>query len=147
MTTDKAGNAGLFEGIHSTCRDMARFGVLMLDEGRWGGRQIVSRSWVEAATGRPSTALNAGYGYLWWLNHRGVLADPLTATSAAVGRELDRKTGTARARAPSDMYWALGLGNQLIQIDPGPGPSSSASARPSSYPGHRRSVPWKPAGS
>ena len=60
MTTDKAGNAQLFEGIHSTCRDLARFGVLMLDDGRFGGRQIVSRRWVEAATGRSSTALNAG---------------------------------------------------------------------------------------
>ena len=75
MTTDKAGNAQLFEGIHSTCRDLARFGVLMLDHGRWGGRQIVSPSWVEAGDrARSSTQLNAGYGYLWWLNHRGVLA-------------------------------------------------------------------------
>ncbi len=52
MTTDRAGNAQLFEGIQSTCRDMARFGVLMLDHGRWGEQQIVSASWVEQATAR-----------------------------------------------------------------------------------------------
>jgi CubicO group peptidase (beta-lactamase class C family) len=119
MTTDKAGNAQLFEGIHSTCRDLARFGVLMLDDGRFGGRQIVSRSWVEAATGRSSTALNAGYGYLWWLNHRGVLADPLTATSVQSAEGSTATRGRLAPRAPNDMYWALGLGNQLIQVDPG----------------------------
>ncbi len=119
MTTDQAGNAQLFEGIHSTCRDLARFGVLMLDDGRFGGRQIVSRSWVEAATGRSSTPLNAGYGYLWWLNHRGVLADPLTATSVQSAKSSTAARGRLAPRAPNDMYWALGLGNQLIQIDPG----------------------------
>jgi CubicO group peptidase (beta-lactamase class C family) len=36
MTTDKAGNAQTFEGVQSTCRDMARFGVMMLGRGRWG---------------------------------------------------------------------------------------------------------------
>jgi len=119
MTTDRAGNAQMFEGIHSTCRDMARFGVLMLDRGRWGGKQIVSSDWVAAATGRSSTGLNAGYGYLWWLNHKGVLADPLTATSVGAARSSTTKRGRLAPGAPNDMYWALGLGNQLIQIDPG----------------------------
>ena len=32
-----AGNAQMFEGVQSTCRDMARFGVLMLNHGKWGG--------------------------------------------------------------------------------------------------------------
>jgi len=38
MTTDRAGNALMFEGIRSTCRDLARFGLLMLDRGAWGSR-------------------------------------------------------------------------------------------------------------
>ena len=63
MATDKAGNAQLFEGIRSTCRDMARFGVLMLNHGRWGGKQIVSADWVKQSTGQSSTVLNAAYGY------------------------------------------------------------------------------------
>ena len=119
MGLDKAGNAQMFEGIHSSCRDLARFGVLMLDQGRWGGRQLVSRSWVEAATGRASSPLNTGYGYLWWLNHKGVLSDPLTATSIPAARNPSTKESRVAAGAPNTMYWALGLGNQLIQIDPG----------------------------
>jgi CubicO group peptidase (beta-lactamase class C family) len=105
MSTDRAGNAQTFEGIMSTCRDLARFGVLMLNEGRWGAKQIVSSRWVEQATGRSSTPLNAGYGYLWWLNRMGRLA---------AGNH-----GQLVPGAPADMVWALGLGNQIIQIDPG----------------------------
>ena len=119
MGLDKAGNAQMFEGVHSSCRDLARFGVLMLDQGRWSGKRLVSRSWVEAATGKASSALNTGYGYLWWLNHRGVLSDPLTATSIPAARNPSTKESRVAPGAPDDMYWALGLGNQLIQIDPG----------------------------
>jgi CubicO group peptidase (beta-lactamase class C family) len=51
-----------------SARDLARFGLLYVDGGRWGGRQVVPRDWVRestaahAATDRPSRA----YGYLWW---------------------------------------------------------------------------------
>ena len=114
MTTDQAGHAELFEGIRSTCRDMARFGEAMLH----GGRPVVSSSWVTQATGRPSTALNAGYGYLWWLNHKGTLASPYSATSLDGAEHPTTKQGRIVPGAPADLYWALGLGNQLIQIDP-----------------------------
>jgi CubicO group peptidase (beta-lactamase class C family) len=119
MATDKAGNAQLFEGIHSTCRDLARFGVLMLDKGRWRGRQIVSSSWVAQATGRSSSKLNAAYGYLWWLNRSGVIASVTAATTLQEIAEGRTDVGRMVEGAPSSMYWALGLGNQLIQIDPG----------------------------
>ncbi len=116
LATDRAGNAQLFEGIESTCRDMARFGVLMLERGRWRGKQLVSPAWVQQATGRSSTRLNAAYGYLWWLNREGVIPSVTAATS------LQSAAGAERGRlvpgAPASMYWALGLGNQLIQVDP-----------------------------
>ena len=118
MTTDKAGNAQLFEGIRSTCRDMARFGVLMLNHGNWRGKQIVSASWVRQATAVSSTKLNAAYGYLWWLNHEGVMASVTAATSLKAVAQGTTETGRMVPGAPGSMYWALGLGNQLIQIDP-----------------------------
>ncbi len=54
-------------------RDMAKVGLLVRDEGRWQGRQIVSADWIrrmispQIATDGPEQ-----YGYLWWLgNVRG----------------------------------------------------------------------------
>jgi CubicO group peptidase (beta-lactamase class C family) len=118
MARDGAGNPQVFQGLRSTCRDLARFGLLMLNGGRWGGRQIVSTAWVREATGHSSTRLNAAYAYLWWVNHQGVLGD---ADSPTRIDELDSPT-TRRGRlvpaAPDSVYWALGLGNQLIQVDP-----------------------------
>jgi len=49
-------------------RDMLKFGQLLLDEGRWQGRQVVSAEWVAASTARQiQTSGPEGYGYLWWL--------------------------------------------------------------------------------
>jgi CubicO group peptidase (beta-lactamase class C family) len=50
-------------------RDMAKIGQLFLRRGRWGDRQIISESWVSAAT-RPhveKTVNKDHYGYGWWV--------------------------------------------------------------------------------
>lgn len=58
-------------------RDMARIGHLMLAQGRWGERQLVSRDWVDKML-YPSTrsadmhplwmaSQKQSYGYMWWL--------------------------------------------------------------------------------
>lgn len=119
LATDRSGNVQLFQGLESTCRDLARFGVLMLQDGRWNGKRIVSSSWVRQATARPSTELNAAYGYLWWLNRKGVVGSPLAATSIEAATSPATKRGRLVPGAPADMYWALGLGNQIVQVDPG----------------------------
>lgn len=62
-------------------RDMARIGYLMLNKGNWGGKQLISKNWIdEMLQERTSwTELNQnvpvfrgtgvyyGYGYMWWL--------------------------------------------------------------------------------
>jgi CubicO group peptidase (beta-lactamase class C family) len=50
-----------------TARDMARFGLLYLREGRWNGRQIISREWIAESTTAYSIDDDSGtgYGYLW----------------------------------------------------------------------------------
>lgn len=116
MTRDGAGNPQVFQGVRSTCQDMARFGLLMLNQGRWGDRQIVPEDWVAASTGRSSTELNQAYGYLWWLNRPGTIVSPLVATG--VGQP-PAATGQIAPGAPEDMFWAIGLGNQIVQVDPG----------------------------
>ena len=121
MATDRSGNAQMFEGVHSSCEDLARFGLMILDGGRWGARQVVSSAWVHAATGPSSTKLNAAYGYLWWLNHEGVIGNPLVATDLQAAANPKTLHGRLVPGAPDDLFWALGLGNQLVQVDPGSG--------------------------
>ena len=48
-------------------RDLAKFGQLLLDGGRWNGRQVVSEPWVRAMTTVQAQAReDADYGYLLW---------------------------------------------------------------------------------
>jgi CubicO group peptidase (beta-lactamase class C family) len=118
MTTDRSGNTKLFMGLQSTCPDMARFGYLFLRDGDWDGTQVVPADWVQAATGQPSQDLNSSYGFLWWLNRPGTVMGAGQATgqggAAAGGAERQMVRG-----APDDMYFALGLGGQIILVDPG----------------------------
>ena len=46
--------------------DQARFGLLYLNNGKWGERQILSRAWIELT--RSACDIYAPYGFLWWLN-------------------------------------------------------------------------------
>ncbi|MGY3452530.1 serine hydrolase domain-containing protein [Bradyrhizobium sp. USDA 4353] len=54
--------------FHMSARDLARFGVLYLNGGRWNGAQIVPAHWVTESTTRMSDTEQPerGYGYLWW---------------------------------------------------------------------------------
>jgi len=58
-------------GMSMRPRDMAKFGQLMLQNGSWNGKQIVSANWVkEATTAKVSSTYipGCGYGYNWWIN-------------------------------------------------------------------------------
>lgn len=59
-------------------RDMARIGYLMLRNGKWKDKQILSESWVKRITSvvtsnaeynrfRPQRPSKFGYGYMWWI--------------------------------------------------------------------------------
>lgn len=66
--TDGEGVAFVLGGLNLRTRDYARFGQMILQDGRFGGRQIVPADWIEAST-RPSAKTEAGerqYGYQWW---------------------------------------------------------------------------------
>ncbi|MEM8927731.1 MAG: serine hydrolase [Bacteroidota bacterium] len=56
-------------GIFISAEDMARFGLLFLNDGNWNGEQLISREWVKIAV-TPSEP-NNNYGYMWWLNLEG----------------------------------------------------------------------------
>lgn len=57
--------------VYASARDFARFGLLYLRDGVWGGRRILAPGWVEHAR-TPAEAAPAGeYGAHWWLRPGG----------------------------------------------------------------------------
>jgi CubicO group peptidase (beta-lactamase class C family) len=82
-----------------SARDMARFGQLYLQQGRWQGQELIPASWVAettraiSRTGDPG--IMSGYGYLWWID-----ADP------------------AASGLPPGCYTAAGNGGRYITVMP-----------------------------
>ncbi|HUE96309.1 MAG TPA: serine hydrolase [Longimicrobiaceae bacterium] len=76
-------------------RDMARIGLLMLRDGRWGDEQIVPADWTRTISRlvTPRADLNPpelragpfGYGYLWWVFDDPELPEALHGAYTAVG--------------------------------------------------------------
>ena len=57
--------------------DIGKLGQLYLQQGKWHGRQLISREWVALATkkeidtGKNDSSWGYGYGYQFWLNPPG----------------------------------------------------------------------------
>ena len=113
---DGAGNAMVFAGLLTTCGDLARLGVMLADGGRADGRRIVSPGYLAEATQRPSSTLNAAYGYLFWINEPG---PALGAIPPPAGTPPEQ--GPLVPSAPADTYWAIGLFQQLLLVSPSTG--------------------------
>ena len=99
FTVDRGGTALADGGLNAALRDYARFGLLYLNGGKLGGKQIVPAAWVEGCRrgdpsvfGAPYTdALPGGaYSRQWWVR--------------------DPKAGSAMAR---------GVFGQMIYVAPG----------------------------
>ncbi|MGL2986570.1 serine hydrolase domain-containing protein [Flavobacterium sp. RSSA_27] len=92
----------------STTRSMARFGLLMLNNGKWENNTILNEAFVSEAT-NTSQNLNLSYGYLWWLNGKDSYRLPQS--------QLEFK-GSIIPSGPTDMYMALGKNDQKIYVIP-----------------------------
>jgi CubicO group peptidase (beta-lactamase class C family) len=81
-------------GLWINSQDLARFGLLILNRGKWGDRTLVSSKWLDEAV-TPS-AHGPDYGYLWWLNTK----------------QKQWPSG------PASSFAAIGNGSNTIWIDP-----------------------------
>lgn len=109
------GMNGLFvyEGYNnlflSTARSMARFGLLMLNNGQWNQNKILSDSIYFNDMISPSQDFNESYGYLWWLNGKPSFMLPQSQYVF---------DGGLITNAPNDMYSAMGKNGQYINVIP-----------------------------
>lgn len=66
--SDPQGYSDGWAGLYLYPRDVAKIGFLMLHQGQWEGRQIVSPEWVTEATRlQVKTGQGDDYGYGWWV--------------------------------------------------------------------------------
>ena len=71
LDSEGSGFEKMESGLNASPVDYARFGLLLLHNGEWSARRIVSEDWVRAATGADPTtdpAYYYGYRYFWWLD-------------------------------------------------------------------------------
>jgi CubicO group peptidase (beta-lactamase class C family) len=93
----------------STTRSMARFGLLIQNNGEWDGTQILSDENYFNQMVNTSQALNESYGYLWWLNGKSSFMLPGTQFVF---------DGSLFPNAPNDVIAALGKNGQIINVVP-----------------------------
>ncbi|HEX9729685.1 MAG TPA: serine hydrolase [Gemmatimonadales bacterium] len=69
VSTDRFGDFILSSQVYTNARDLARFGLLYLQNGVWDGERLLSKEWIDfVRTPAPATATRGNfYGGQWWL--------------------------------------------------------------------------------
>ena len=81
-------------GVFISTYDQARFGLLILNDGKWQDQTIISSAWLNQAT--QASKGHGSYGYMWWLNQG------------------PRKWQQVE---DEDLFYAAGFGGNFIVID------------------------------
>ena len=95
-------------GFVTSARDLGRFGLLILAEGKWNQTQVLKDSGYLSAMIHPSQKLNPSYGYLWWLNGQSQII--------RAGR--GRQRGSLLPAAPEDLVAGLGALGRKVYVVP-----------------------------
>ncbi|MEV6061774.1 serine hydrolase domain-containing protein [Nocardia asteroides] len=106
---DRSGNTAVNGGLAMRPDDLARLGRLLLQDGRWGGDQLISADYLRAAT--TGTTANPGYGFLTWLNS----GDTYRGTEVPAATFYDRPQFPG---SPRDMYSYEGALGQFLTVVP-----------------------------
>ncbi len=117
---DTKGKPNFGGGARLTAGEWARYGQLILQNGRWNGEQVLSEAGVRRCTGYETGAFRA-YGLGWWLNRPtdgtytpGVDSVPWPADV----RERFAAGGKIAPDVPDSMFLAYGAGNMKMFVLP-----------------------------
>lgn len=101
--THKDGTLQCGHGLSLRPRDMAKIGLLVLNDGIWQNKQVVSKEWIREST-KPHVPESKffDYGYQWWHRSRNTLQWWEKPKSASPKEH--------------DLITALGHGGQFIMI-------------------------------
>lgn len=93
----------------SKARSAARFGLLLLNKGKWNTTTVLSDTAYFNQMTNTSQPYNLSYGYLTWLNGKASYKLP--------GLQINIP-GALAPHAPADMYCAMGKNGQFIDVVP-----------------------------
>ncbi len=96
LSTDRFGDFILSSQVYTNARDLARFGLLHLQDGIWEGERLLSSEWIDfVRTPAPATVgRGESYGGQWWL------------------------VPTDRTDVPADAYTTAGNRGQFVIVVP-----------------------------
>lgn len=104
------GEAHVDAGLFSAPTDWLNVGILLLNQGKWQGRQLVSESFV-AAMHTPS-ATNPNFGFMW-------LGSPFApARRLATDDRVHYTVHSAEPFAANDVFYVDGYGGQRVYVVP-----------------------------
>ncbi len=105
-------------GLSVRTEDIAKFGLLYLQRGKWQGRQVLPEAWVEQATARwmsngsnPESDWEQGYGFQFWRCRHGIVrGDGARGQFCIIMPELDAvvaiTAGTGNLQNVLNVVWA-----------------------------------------
>ena len=80
--TSPEGREQGYTGLHARTEDIAKLGLLYLQQGQWEGTQLIPKEWVALATsvqvknpGQSGPDWRQGYGYQFWMSRHGYRGD------------------------------------------------------------------------
>lgn len=67
--------------------DMIKIGVLVMNDGKWEGHQLIPGNWIKKATQSylPTEIDNGNYGYFWWIRNMNTNGERTTRVVTAEG--------------------------------------------------------------
>lgn len=66
--SNSSGMLAYASGLRLTPRDMAKVGMLYVNDGKWNETQIIPSDWIEASVNPYlESSFTPGYGYQWWI--------------------------------------------------------------------------------
>jgi len=71
-TLDKAGNPHVMSGCQVKPSDFIKFGLLILNEGKYNGKEVISSKSIQELL-TPCEQYH-GYGMLWWIDHKQIVS-------------------------------------------------------------------------
>jgi CubicO group peptidase (beta-lactamase class C family) len=95
--------------FYSSARSMARFGLMILANGKWENLDVLQDKNYLKDMINTSQDLNKSYGYLWWLNGKESAMYPGSSLVFS---------GAVAPNAPSDLVAAMGKNGQFLLVVP-----------------------------